>query len=63
MLVQSGLKIADQYAIKTYVMSEPAASKLSQTLVQASRNVSTGYIIFLFASRRHELFRLSCLSS
>ncbi|KAK9234743.1 hypothetical protein V1525DRAFT_412079 [Lipomyces kononenkoae] len=28
MLVQSGLKIADQYGIKTYVMSEPAGLKV-----------------------------------
>jgi GNAT superfamily N-acetyltransferase len=28
MLVQSGLKVGDQYGIKVYVMSEPASLKL-----------------------------------
>lgn len=28
MLVQSGLRVADQYGIKTYVMSEPAGLKV-----------------------------------
>ena len=28
MLMQGGLKIADRYGIKTYVMSEPAGLKL-----------------------------------
>lgn len=44
MLVQSGLTIADQHAIKTYVMSEPAALKLYLNLgFNLVETVSTDY--------------------
>ncbi|KAJ5770660.1 uncharacterized protein N7511_002711 [Penicillium nucicola] len=44
MLVQSGLEIADQHAIKTYVMSEPAALKLYLNLgFKLVETVSTDY--------------------
>ncbi|KAE8548901.1 hypothetical protein TMatcc_010238 [Talaromyces marneffei ATCC 18224] len=44
MLVQSGLKVADQHAIKTYVMSEPAALKLYLNLgFKLVETVSTDY--------------------
>ncbi|KAJ5536516.1 hypothetical protein N7513_009702 [Penicillium frequentans] len=44
MLVESGLRIADQYKLKTYVMSEPAALKLYLNLgFKLVETVSTDY--------------------
>ncbi|OKO92065.1 hypothetical protein PENSUB_12910 [Penicillium subrubescens] len=44
MLVQSGMKIADQYGMKIYVMSEPAALKLYLNLrFELLETVSTDY--------------------
>ncbi|KAJ5948988.1 hypothetical protein N7454_002295 [Penicillium verhagenii] len=44
MLVESGLRIADQYKLRTYVMSEPAALKLYLNLdFQLVETVSTDY--------------------
>ncbi|KAJ5649716.1 uncharacterized protein N7484_003439 [Penicillium longicatenatum] len=44
MLVESGLQIADQYKLKTYVMSEPAALKLYLNLgFKLVETVSTDY--------------------
>ncbi|KAJ5647268.1 hypothetical protein N7490_003640 [Penicillium lividum] len=44
MLVESGLRVADQYKLKTYVMSEPAALKLYLNLgFELVESVSTDY--------------------
>ncbi|KAJ5609447.1 hypothetical protein N7528_010014 [Penicillium herquei] len=47
MLVKSGLDVADQYGLKTYVMSEPAALKLYLNFdFQLIETVSTDYSQF-----------------
>lgn len=44
MLVQSGLRVADQYGVKVYVMSEPAALKLYLNFgFELLETVSTDY--------------------